>query len=306
MNEAEDIEQSQQEKNNESKEQEVNETILQEQTIEQPQTENYKPQTENMEVHHHPNLHHRKKQWKEYFLEFLMIFLAVTLGFFAESYREHLGDRSKEKEYINSMMEDLRTDSAFLELSINKLIPYHIKWIDSTVHLFQMPDLKGKDKQVYQAFFIASTWAYNFHPTQRTLSQLHSEGFHLIRNTEATKAISNLEQEYNVYNPFATFIDNLQSGIDISAAAFADRNVVDTISRVIFKNFYNDPFVHLQLSDIPASAKMKTYNRKIFKLCAEKLDSYSFYIIEIKTTYTILLDGINSTIGVLKKEYNLQ
>ena len=28
-----------------------------------------------------------------------MIFLAVTLGFFAESYREHLGDRSKEKEY---------------------------------------------------------------------------------------------------------------------------------------------------------------------------------------------------------------
>ena len=53
-----------------------------------------------MEVHHHPNLHHRKKHWKEYLLEFLMIFLAVTLGFFAESYREYLSDRSKEKEYI--------------------------------------------------------------------------------------------------------------------------------------------------------------------------------------------------------------
>jgi hypothetical protein len=35
----------------------------------------------NMEVHHHPDLHHEKKKWKEYFLEFLMIFLAVTLGF---------------------------------------------------------------------------------------------------------------------------------------------------------------------------------------------------------------------------------
>jgi uncharacterized protein (UPF0248 family) len=54
-----------------------------------------------------------------------MIFLAVTMGFFAESYRVYLNDRSKEKEYIISMVEDLETDSAFLELSINKLIPYH-------------------------------------------------------------------------------------------------------------------------------------------------------------------------------------
>jgi hypothetical protein len=36
---------------------------------------------ENMEVHHHPDLHHKPKKWKEYFLEFLMIFLAVTRVF---------------------------------------------------------------------------------------------------------------------------------------------------------------------------------------------------------------------------------
>jgi hypothetical protein len=33
-----------------------------------------------MEVHHHPGSAHKKKAFKEYFLEFLMIFLAVTLG----------------------------------------------------------------------------------------------------------------------------------------------------------------------------------------------------------------------------------
>ncbi|HXS54614.1 MAG TPA: hypothetical protein VN726_00740 [Hanamia sp.] len=48
-----------------------------------------------MEVHHHPTV--EKKNFKDYFLEFLMIFLAVTLGFFAESYREHLVDIKKEK-----------------------------------------------------------------------------------------------------------------------------------------------------------------------------------------------------------------
>src|SRR5215471_5281072 len=45
----------------------------------------------NMEVHHHP--HVEKKRFKEYFLEFLMIFLAVTLGFFAENIREHFAEK---------------------------------------------------------------------------------------------------------------------------------------------------------------------------------------------------------------------
>jgi hypothetical protein len=65
-----------------------------------------------MEVHHHP--HVEKKNFKEYFLEFLMIFLAVTMGFFAESYREHLVDIKKEKEYIVSLKEDLLTDTSYL------------------------------------------------------------------------------------------------------------------------------------------------------------------------------------------------
>jgi hypothetical protein len=36
-----------------------------------------------MEVHHHP--HVEKKSFKEYLLEGLMIFVAVTMGFFAET-----------------------------------------------------------------------------------------------------------------------------------------------------------------------------------------------------------------------------
>src|ERR1700750_2357010 len=67
--------------------------------------------TENMEVHHHPDLHHKRKNFKEYFLEFLMIFLAVTMGFFAESYREHLVNNDKEEVYMKSMIQDLKRDT---------------------------------------------------------------------------------------------------------------------------------------------------------------------------------------------------
>src|SRR5215471_21784226 len=83
-----------------SREAVVNENNSQEQVIESPelQTTNSKLQTEEMEVHHHP--HVEKKNFKEYFLEFVMIFLAVTLGFFAENIREHFVDKAHEQEYI--------------------------------------------------------------------------------------------------------------------------------------------------------------------------------------------------------------
>ena len=58
---------------------------------------------ENMEVHHHPDLHHKSKPWKEYLLEFLMIFLAVTLGFFAENFRERTVNNEKERHYVERL-----------------------------------------------------------------------------------------------------------------------------------------------------------------------------------------------------------
>jgi len=89
----------------------------------QPSTLNLEPLT-NMEVHHHPDLHHKRKKFKEYFLEFLMIFLAVTLGFFAESFREHLVERKKEKEYMKNIVQSLAYDS--LRCNLNSVTNYRI------------------------------------------------------------------------------------------------------------------------------------------------------------------------------------
>ena len=65
-----------------------------------------------MEVHHHPDLHHRKKKFKEYLLEFVMIFLAVTMGFIAENVREGISDREKERHYVESLVNNLKDDTA--------------------------------------------------------------------------------------------------------------------------------------------------------------------------------------------------
>ena len=47
-----------------------------------------------------------------------MIFLAVTLGFFAESVREHISDRKREKEFMSSMIQDLKSDTSTITHAI--------------------------------------------------------------------------------------------------------------------------------------------------------------------------------------------
>jgi hypothetical protein len=71
-----------------------------------------------MEVHHP---HVEKKRFKEYFLEFLMLFLAVTLGFFAESLRERIAEHAKEKEYMASLASELKYDCAQYDSVLHKI-----------------------------------------------------------------------------------------------------------------------------------------------------------------------------------------
>jgi hypothetical protein len=65
-----------------------------------------------MEVHHHPNV--EKKSFKEYLLEGLMIFIAVTMKFIAETIRENIDEHSRARSYAESMIKDLQADTTAL------------------------------------------------------------------------------------------------------------------------------------------------------------------------------------------------
>ena len=51
------------------------------------------------------------QKFQEYFSEFLMLFAAVTLGFFAENKREHYVEREREHHYMQTFYEDLKRDT---------------------------------------------------------------------------------------------------------------------------------------------------------------------------------------------------
>ena len=71
-----------------------------------------------MEVHHphHPT---HKKKWSEYIIEFVMLFAAVTLGFFAENVREHISEENKKKELLEVVSQDFIKDLEQLEYHEN-------------------------------------------------------------------------------------------------------------------------------------------------------------------------------------------
>ena len=71
-----------------------------------------------MEVHHHPDLLHEKKYLREYFLEFITIFLAVTLSYFAENAREQIRDHKLVIQSMQSLTQDLNADAAMYDSSM--------------------------------------------------------------------------------------------------------------------------------------------------------------------------------------------
>jgi hypothetical protein len=147
-----------------------------------------------MEVHHHPDVHHKRKKFKEYFFEFIMIFLAVTLGFFAEGLREHIGDRTKEKEYMTSLVQELKYDT----LHYNKVL-HAIGGLQ--------PQLDSLYKNVKEAarynYIVQSKWNYSmnqfnieYRPGLPTIHQLQSSGnLRLI----GSRIVVNKILEYEAY-----------------------------------------------------------------------------------------------------------
>jgi hypothetical protein len=81
-----------------------------------PETE--KSPTEEMEVHHHPNV--EKKNFKEYLLEFIMIFLAVTLGFFAENIREHYVEHKRAHQYASLLIQDINKNTLQVQQELER------------------------------------------------------------------------------------------------------------------------------------------------------------------------------------------
>ena len=131
----------------------------------------------DMEVHHHTHASHGKKNWKSYFWEFLMLFLAVFCGFLAEYQLEHKIERDRAKELAASFYNELKNDSVAITTVKNFRIRKYtaLKYLQS---YFQDSSLTNCSN----AFTIELLYGYStfspsfFEPGDAILEQLKNSG----------------------------------------------------------------------------------------------------------------------------------
>jgi hypothetical protein len=139
-----------------------------------------------MEVHAHT--HTARKKWTHYFWEFLMLFLAVFCGFLAENEREHFVEHQREKQYIRSLISDVKTDTANITQWMASFSNRQ-KSCDTVLDNFDSFSKNYSIKTGKNYFSVISGFA-DFIYTDRTMQQLkNSGGMRLIRNTDATDSI---------------------------------------------------------------------------------------------------------------------
>lgn len=253
---------------------------------------------ENMEVHHQPDLHHRKKPWKEYFLECLMIFLAVTMGFFAESLREHIADKAKEKEYINSLISDLGNDMKVIDEQM-PAFETSLAQLDSLVRMLKDSHVKEFGADIYFFGRRAAIPVVEFLINDRTLQQMkNSGGFRLIRNDRASSAIIDYYRNVSVIDLIRT--------LDINSQNEYRRISIDIFDPVILETYINLENLEDSSSKRPAgNPALLTYETKELTRLAGMVayirgTRYAYISYEKK-----MRGNAQELVELLKKEYYL-
>jgi hypothetical protein len=249
-----------------------------------------------MEVHHHPDIHHKSKKWKEYFLEFVMIFLAVTLGFIAENIREHITDKAKEKQYLTGFIRNIKDDTA----NLHHVIEFDrrlLKGIDSMLVLSHVNLSIDSNRKSF--YYIAMQYLYNsasFKSNDATLQQLKSTGdYRLIEKDHVADSLTKYDADiHNIYNQgdyyeayFKEILSRLDDVIDIT--------VLGDTSFVREGKMMNKPFPQLR----DDNGKLPNLFNKIFDF---KIITYSYAENYLKPQ----LENAKRLLDFLKKEYNIK
>jgi hypothetical protein len=260
-----------------------------------------------MEVHHHPNV--EKKSFKEYILEGLMIFLAVTMGFIAENIREHITEDKIAHEMAENFYHELQSDSSKLA----KIVQFRKK--KEYACLYTMKYLKDSSltnptDSLYRNLTLALLQMGSnstFDPTDGILNQLQNSGTRrFFKDPELQKQVSELGVTINFVR-----IRNERE------LAFHPQTV-----RPLLQKHYDFDWLEefMQSGSRTISAAISDSTSVIFRkprlLKHDKLDREEFY--NATAGYLLMLRGTGLTVykdyaaasaklmSLLRKEYKIE
>jgi hypothetical protein len=161
-----------------------------------------------MEVHAHSHSH-GKKNWKSYFWEFLMLFLAVSLGFYAENTRETILHKKEVKTQLNSMLSDLQSDVTLFD-SVTVRNSHGAQMADSLIELLHS-DISNTTEIYFAARTVTANLGY-YYTNSKSFEQLKTAG--LLRYIKDKELLDSIGTYYASFQWLANQIDLIRLKMD--------------------------------------------------------------------------------------------
>ena len=185
------------------------------------------------------------------FWEFLMLFIAITLGFFVENYRESLSDKEQEKEIIVSFINDIEEDIKELDIVIERREIRETR-IDSILYILNndLQDNFGRNLYYYARYLPRPFvfWANN--TTNEELK--YSGNFILIKNQKIIDVLLEYDDNY-------VFIDFIRQREEYLVRRLFDQiNVIFDPKVFDEMNVYDIEFVYSS-----GNPKINSKNREV-------------------------------------------
>lgn len=260
-----------------------------------------------MEVRHHS--HSDRKRFKHYLWEFLMLFLAVFCGFLAENFREHQVEHQREKQYMTTLIEDLKADTSLLNETVKNWRDVN-KSIDSVTDAITLPLREADMSKVYRHLNEAfNIWSFSYN--DRTIAQLkNSGGFRLIRR----EAVANKIIAYDQFNNDAiSKIYLFHSRFYENAMAIRSKTFAEDVITEIFKRYENTPAPYsanpwvdtlIRKSIIPLTAEEQA--KQIFEFKNSLIAMRRDYVSNMAWGYSQIRKYINELLQLIKENYHLE
>jgi hypothetical protein len=255
-----------------------------------------------MEVHHHS--HTARKKWTHYFWEFLMLFLAVTLGFLVENQREHYIEHQRAAIFAKGMIKNLVKDKEELNQIIYRT-EFAVAYLDTFITLLSRHEVSEIPTGKLYWYGLWGGYIRGFEPNDATYQQMKNSGsLRYFNDPELEDEISQYDQvlrSMKVVNELDRMIwletRKARSGI-FDFKYNADANAV--VQSAVYSRYRSqavDSFIKINR---PLLNMDKVQFNQYVELCRSR--NISRQLINAKDALKLA----ESIIGKLKEEYHIK
>ena len=139
---------------------------------------------------------HYSKKWSHYLFDFIMLFLAVSAGFFVDNKREVYMERQRANQFAKQLLADLRLDSLLFEQRNRDIQSLQVGFDKLLSMLIQ--DTAAENRQVLETL-LPLAYVFDLPATATTYNQMKSSG--ALRYIENQELTAHLQDYYDVLLP---------------------------------------------------------------------------------------------------------